>query len=370
MSQQNPDRPEGSPQPEGTTPADATVPAEAAGTPVPAAPDAGTGPTGTSTGTTTTGTTTTGATAAGTTADAPRPAPVLDEVVEEDAYVVPAGTVVTAAPGLLARLGAEALGSFFIVLAGVGIALYAAFSNVGGGLAIALGFGIALLASIVAFGAVSGGHFNPAVTLGACLAGRTPFRDLLPYWLAQVVGAALAAAVLYLTIPTGLPALVSQTGDGSRRSLFSGTANGFGENSPLARLSSGQAEFSLVTALLVEVVATAVLVGVILGATDRRAHKAHVPFAVGLSYTVLLLVAVPVTNGSLNPARSLATAIFSEGWAFEQVWLFWAAPLLGAAIAALVYRAFATEPVEDSLFGEDETYVVEDDVVVVEERRA
>ncbi|MFS0706463.1 aquaporin, partial [Cellulomonas sp. 179-A 9B4 NHS] len=297
-------------------------------------------------------------------------ATAVGTAVDEDAYVVPAGTVVTAAPGLLARLGAEALGSFVIVLAGVGIALYATFSNAGGGLAIALGFGIALLASIVAFGAVSGGHFNPAVTFGACLAGRTPFRDLLPYWLAQVVGAALAAAVLYLTIPAGLPALISQTGDTSRRGLFSGAANGFDEHSPLSRLSGDQAEFTLVSALLIEVVLTAVLVGVILGATDRRAHKAHVPFAVGLSYAALLLVAYPVTNGSLNPARSLAAAIFSERWALEQVWLFWAAPLLGAAIAALVYRAFATEPTEDSLFGEDETYVVEDDVVVVEERRA
>ncbi|QCB92996.1 aquaporin [Cellulomonas shaoxiangyii] len=362
MSQQNPDVPEGTPKHEGTTPAaETTVPAAAAGTPVPAAPGAGT-PASTEG--------TTAADAGATAADAPRATPAATEVVEEDVYVVPAGTVVTAAPGLLARLGAEAVGSFFIVLAGVGIALYATFSNVGGGLAVALGFGIALLASIVAFGAVSGGHFNPAVTLGACLAGRTPFRDLLPYWLAQVVGAALAAAVLYLTIPPGLPALVSQSGDTSRRGLFSGAANGFDEHSPLARLSGDQAEFTLVTALLVEVVATAVLVGVILGATDRRAHKAHVPFAVGLSYAALLLVAFPVTNGSLNPARSLAAAIFSESWALEQVWLFWVAPLLGAAVAALIYRAFATEPTEDSLFGEDETYVVEDDVVVVDERRA
>lgn len=364
MSQQKPDSPEGTPLPEDptpaagtTTPADATLPAAAAGTPAPASPDAGATA---GRGDATTAGTGAAATGAGT----------VDEVVEEDAYVVPAGTVVTAAPGLLARLGAEAVGTFFVVLAGVGIALYATFSNVGGGLAVALGFGIALLASIVAFGSVSGGHFNPAVTFGACLAGRTPFRDLLPYWLAQVVGATLATAVLYLTIPAGLPALINQTGDPSRRSLFSGAANGYGDHSPLARLSGEQAEFTLVAALLVEVVATALLVGVILGATDRRAHKAHVPFAVGLSFSVLLLVATPVTNGSLHPARSLATAIFSEGWALEQVWLFWAAPLLGAAIAALVYRAFAAEPAEDSLFGEDETYVVEDDVVVVDEHRA
>ncbi|UZN02116.1 aquaporin [Cellulomonas sp. S1-8] len=294
-----------------------------------------------------------------------RPAPVaLDD--EDDTYVLPAGTVVAAGPGLVARLGAEVFGSFFLVLVGVGIALYSAFSNTGAGLGVALGFGVAALAGIVAVGHVSGGHFNPAVTFGACLAGRTPFRDLLPYWLAQVVGAALAAAVLFLTIPSSLPALVAQGGEATVRSFFSGTANGFGEHSPLATLSSGQVEFGLVSALLVEVIATAVFVGVILGATDRRANKAHVPFAVGLTLTVVLLLAMPVTNGSINPARSLAAAIFSDSWALQQVWLFWVAPLLGAAIAALVYRAFAAEPVEDSLFAEDELYVAEEDVVVVD----
>ncbi|MCC2320363.1 MIP family channel protein [Cellulomonas xiejunii] len=299
-----------------------------------------------------------------------RPAPVEvdddDDDDDDDSYVVPAGTVVAAAPGLAARLGAEAFGTFFLVLVGVGIALYAAFSNVGGGLGVALGFGVAVLAGIVAVGHVSGGHFNPAVTLGACLAGRTPFRDLLPYWVAQIVGGVLAAAILFLTVPTSLPALISQGESTGVRAFFSGTANGFGPHSPLATLSNGQAEFSLVAALLVEVIGTAVFVGVILGATDRRANKQHVPFAVGLTLTVVLLLATPVTNGSINPARSLAAAIFSESWALEQVWLFWAAPLLGAAIAALIYRAFAAEPVEDSLFGEDELYVAEDDVVVVD----
>ncbi len=287
-----------------------------------------------------------------------------DDDEPEEAYVVPAGTVVAAGPGLAARLGAEAFGTFFLVLVGVGIALYSAFSNVGFGLGVALGFGVAVLAGIVAVGHVSGGHFNPAVTLGACLAGRTPFRDLLPYWLAQVVGGALGAAVLYLTVPANLPALLSQGGEATVRSFFSNTANGFAEHSPLATLSNGQAEFGLVAALLVEVVGTAVFVGIILGATDRRANRAHVPFAVGLTLTVVLMLATPVTNGSINPARSLAAAIFSESWALEQVWLFWVAPLLGAAIAALVYRAFAAEPVEDSLFGEDELYVADDDVVV------
>ncbi|MBO3094090.1 aquaporin [Cellulomonas dongxiuzhuiae] len=363
MSQQNPQTPEGAPVPEETSPAPttpaATTPSDAAASDA-AAPDR--------------------ASADAAPADAVEEV-VVEEVVvdtpvtpapvtpaaddDDDTYVLPAGTVVAAGPGLVARLGAEAFGTFFLVLVGVGIALYASFSNVGGGLGVGLGFGVAVLAGIIAVGHVSGGHFNPAVTLGACLAGRTPFRDLLPYWLAQVVGGALAAAVLFLTVPTSLPGLVSQGADTSVRSFFSSTANGFAEHSPLAALSNGGAEFSLVAALLVEVIGTAVFVGVILGATDRRANKQHVPFAVGLTFTVVLLLATPVTNGSINPARSLAAAIFSDSWALQQVWLFWVAPLLGAAIAALIYRAFAAEPAEDSLFAEDELYVAEDDVVVV-----
>lgn len=340
MSQQKPQTPEGAPAPD-----DATTAAAAPQDSAPPAPV--------------------------------EPTVVTEEVVVEEAVavpapaadagtaaVLPAGTVVAAGPSLVARLGAELFGTFFLVLVGVGIALYASFGNVGGGLGVALGFGVAVLAGIVAVGHVSGGHFNPAVTMGACLAGRTPFRDLLPYWLVQVVGAALAAAVLFLTVPSALPGLVAQGGEATVRSFFSGTANGFGEHSPLARLSNGEAEFSLVAALLVEVIGTAVFVGVILGATDRRANKQHVPFAVGLTLAVVLMVAMPVTNGSINPARSLAAAIFSDAWALEQVWLFWAAPLAGALIAALVYRAFAPEPPEDSLFAEDDLYVVEEDVVV------
>ncbi|WP_046528895.1 aquaporin [Cellulomonas sp. FA1] len=342
MSQQKPEPTEGTPEPEDTTAAAAGT--TASSTPAPPAP-----------------------------ADPAEPVVVVveedddaTELDEGDAYVLPAGSVVAAGPGLLARLGAEAFGTFLLVLVGLGVALYSAFSNTGGGLGVALGFGIAALAGIIAVGRVSGGHFNPAVTFGACLAGRTSFKDLLPYWLAQVVGGALAAAVLFLTVPAALPGLVSQGAQTSTRTFFSSVANGYGDHSPLATLSGGQAEFGLVVALLVEAVATAVFVGVILGATDRRANKQHVPFAVGLALAVLLLVATPVTNGSLNPARSLAAAIFSDGWALSQVWLFWVAPLLGAAIAALVYRAFAAEPPEDSLFGEDELYVAEEDVLVVE----
>ncbi|NYD85401.1 aquaporin [Cellulomonas oligotrophica] len=283
---------------------------------------------------------------------APAPAVVVEEVAVVEEVVVTTAT--TDGPGLLARLGAEAFGTFLVVLAGVGIWLYSGFSGTQTTLTVALGFGVATLAAVATLGHVSGGHVNPAVTLGAVLAGRTRARDLLPYWLAQVAGGALAAAVLFLTVPTALPALLSQTGEGSVRSFFAATANGFAENSPLSRLSTGSAEFGLVPALLVEVVLTAVLVGVVLAATDRRTPRGHAPYAIGLTYAVLLLVALPVTNAGLNPARSTAVAIFSEGWALEQLWLFWVAPLVGAAVAALVYRAFASEPLEIDELDEDD----------------
>ncbi|WP_174768686.1 aquaporin, partial [Cellulomonas biazotea] len=292
---------------------------------------------------------------------APVEAPVETPAVEDDveAYVVPAGTVVATGPGLLARVGAETFGTFVLVLGGVGTALYAAVTGAGA-LAVALAFGVALFAGIAAVGHVSGGHFNPAVTFGAALAGRTSWKDVLPYWLAQLVGAAAAAAVLFVVVTT-LPAL-----EGQERGFFSSTANGFEAHSPIAA-QAGEG-FSWIGAGLIELVVTAVFVGIILGVTDRRSTSGAAPVAIGLALTALLLVATPVTNGSLNPARSVAAAIFSDGWAFEQVWLFWAAPLLGAAIAALVYRAFASEPVEDNLFEEDDVYVTTDDVLVVEDR--
>ncbi|KQR16857.1 aquaporin [Cellulomonas sp. Leaf334] len=356
MSQDNPDKAAGSPEPdeatagtptpeEATAAADADATAPAAAEPVAAEPVAA----------------------------APVAAPDEDEdedvVVEElDAYVVPAGTVVVTGPSLVARLGAEAFGTFALVLVGLGIALYTGLSQLNG-LAVALGFGLAVLAAIIAVGHVSGGHFNPAVTLGAAIGGRTAWKDVLPYWLAQLVGGILAAAILFITIPSTLPSLIAQGQEGaSARTFFTSVANGFGEHSPLATLSQGQVEFSLVTALLVEIVAAAVFVGIILGATDRRSANVQAPFAIGLALAVLILVAMPVTNASLNPARSSAAAIFSEGWALSQLWLFWVAPLVGAALAGLIYRAFAAEPAEDNLLEEDDAYVTTDDVLVVSER--
>ncbi|MBO3101579.1 aquaporin [Cellulomonas fengjieae] len=286
---------------------------------------------------------------------------------EIDAYVIPAGTVMVTGPSLVARLGAEVFGTFGLVVVGLGIALYNGISQIGS-LGVGLGFGLAYAAALVAVGHVSGGHFNPAVTLGAAIGGRTPWKDVVPYWLAQLVGAVLAAAVLFITIPSTLPGLLAQGGEASGRTFFSSVANGFADHSPLSTASQGQVEFSLVVGLLVEIVLTAVFVGVILGATDRRSRNAQAPIAIGLALAVLTLVALPVTNASLNPARSTAAALFSESWALGQLWLFWVAPLVGAALAGLVYRAFAAEPAEDNLLEEDDAYVTTDDVLVVTER--
>lgn len=246
---------------------------------------------------------------------------------------------------LVARLGAEVFGTFTLVLLGVGLALFAAVNGVAGnGVIVPLGFGIAVLGAASAVGHISGGHFNPAVSLGGAIAGRISWADLVPYWLAQIVGGAAASAILFFLIPSSLPSLIGQNPDATARTFFSGTSNGFGEHSPLATISSGQVEFSLVQALLVEIVATAVFVGVVLGVTDKRSRISYAPAAIGLTLGVLIALAAPITNGSLNPARATATAIFSEGWALQQLWLFWVAPLLGAAIAGLVYLLATPSP--------------------------
>ncbi|WP_069387217.1 MIP/aquaporin family protein [Cellulosimicrobium cellulans] len=288
--------------------------------------------------------------------------------VAEDVTVARTEPVAVVQPGLLARLGAEVFGTFALVLAIVGVALYLRFTNAGIVLPVAFAGGVALAGVIAAVGHVSGGHFNPAVTLGAAIGGRTAWRDVLPYWLAQFVGGALAALVLLATTPQGQAQLewLAQNqliSEATRSAVFSSTANGFGEHSPIAGLTAGNLEFSFASALLLEVVATAVFVGVVLGVTDKRASTRGIaPFAIGLTFTALLLVASPVTNGSLNPARSLASAILAQPWALEQFWqLFLWGPLLGAAIAGLFYRAFAFAPTHDDLLGEDQV-VVGDDV--------
>lgn len=242
--------------------------------------------------------------------------------------------------GLFARLAAEAFGTFALVLGIVGTATFNAANN-GQILPVGLAGGIIVMGAIAAVGGVSGGHFNPAVTFGIVLAGRAPWRDLAPYWLAQLVGGAAAAAVAFSIIPTGYPALVNAE---DKAGVFAGTANGFGTHSPLATVTGGQAEFSQWSALLVEVVATAVFVGVILAVTSKRSKITFAPAVIGLTLGALIIVIWPVTNASLNPARSFASALFAGGWTWGQLWLFIVAPLVGAALAALFYRAFAPVP--------------------------
>jgi aquaporin Z len=263
-------------------------------------------------------------------------------------------------PSLLARLGAEALGTFALVLIALGLALYAQLTGATSGLGTAMAVAFVLTAAALALGHVSGGHFNPAVTFGAVVAGRAPVGDLVPYWLAQIVGGALAAAALFVTIPEALPGLLQADG---RRGMFSTTANGYGEHSPLNTLAQGQVTFALLPALLIELVATALLVAVVLGATSRRVSRTVAPLAMGLAYGALVLLTAPITNAGLNPARSTAAALFSEGWAFGQLWVFWVAPLLGAAIAGLAHRAFAVDAGSENLLEKDDLLVEEDSLL-------
>lgn len=267
---------------------------------------------------------------------------VSDPVLEEDLQPIPQYS-------LGARLGAEAFGTFVLVLLGVGIALFASANAIaGGGFAVGLGFGVGVIAAASAVGHVSGGHFNPAVSLGAAIGGRIPWGDVIPYWFAQLVGGTAAAGVLFALIPSSLTTILGTTS----RDFFSGTANGFGEHSPLFAASNGQAQFGLLEALLVEVVVTAVFVGVILGVTDKRTNIAFAPVAIGLSLAFLLVLAAPITNGSINPARSFAAAVFSPGWAWAQLWVFIVAPLLGAVIAGLIYRIASPYATADAAWPE------------------
>ena len=241
--------------------------------------------------------------------------PVNDSVSEELLGFV--------APTLGQRLGVEFLGTFWLVLGGCGSAvLAAAFPHVGIGLlGVSLAFGLTVLTMAFAFGHISGGHFNPAVTVGLWLAGRQGPRFVLPYIVAQVIGATAGAGVLYI-IASGSPAYSLATNGLA--------ANGYGAGSP--------GSFTLAAALVTEVVMTMLFLFIILGATDRRAAKGFGPLAIGLALTLIHLISIPVANTSVNPARSTGPALFVGGLALEQLWLFWLAPLVGAAIAGLTYR--------------------------------
>jgi aquaporin Z len=220
------------------------------------------------------------------------------------------------------KLAAEFLGTFWLVLGGCGSAvLAAAFPQVGIGLlGVSLAFGLTVLTMAYAVGHVSGGHFNPAVTVGLFAARRIPASDVLPYIVAQVVGAVVGAGVLYL-IASG------QAGFDAAASGFA--ANGYGAHSP--------GKYALVSALVAEVVMTFMFLVIILGSTDRLASTAQAGVAIGLTLTLVHLVGIPITNTSVNPARSTGPALFVGGWALTQLWLFWVAPIVGAALAGVVY---------------------------------
>ncbi|HGY5298125.1 TPA: aquaporin Z [Aeromonas salmonicida] len=222
---------------------------------------------------------------------------------------------------------AEFMGTFWLVLGGCGSAvLAAAFPNVGIGLlGVALAFGLTVLTMAYAVGHISGCHLNPAVTLGLWAGGRFPASGVLSYIVAQVLGGIAAAAVLYV-IASGQAGFDVSAGFAS---------NGYGEHSP--------GGYSLLAALVCEVVMTGFFLFVIMGATDSRAPTGFAPIAIGLCLTLIHLISIPVTNTSVNPARSTGVALFVGDWAVSQLWLFWVAPIVGAILGALAYRVIATK---------------------------
>ena len=222
------------------------------------------------------------------------------------------------------KLLAEFVGTFWLVLGGCGSAVLAAgFPDIGIGLlGVSLAFGLTVLTGAYALGPISGGHFNPAVTVGLATAGRFPMKEVPGYVVAQVVGAIAGAGILYL-IASGKVGFDVSSGLAS---------NGFEERSP--------GGYSMTSALVTEIVMTAMFLIIILGATAARAPAGFAPIAIGLGLTLIHLISIPVTNTSVNPARSTGPALFVGGWALQQLWLFWVAPLVGAVIAGLSWRLF------------------------------
>jgi aquaporin Z len=228
------------------------------------------------------------------------------------------------------RMTAEFIGTFWLVLGGCGSAvLAAAFPGVGIGLlGVSVAFGLTVLTMAYAIGHISGCHLNPAVTLGLSVSGRFNAAEVVPYWIAQVLGAIAAAALLYL-IASGKAGFDLSGGLAS---------NGYGEHSP--------GRYSLGAGFVTEVTMTFMFLMIILGTTDRRAPVGFAPIAIGLALTLIHLISIPVTNTSVNPARSTGPALIVGGWALQQLWLFWVAPLVGAALAGVVYRAVDRRPAE------------------------
>jgi aquaporin Z len=237
---------------------------------------------------------------------------------------------------MTAKLAAELLGTFWLVLGGCGSAvLAAAFPEVGIGLTgVSLAFGLTVLTGAYALGPISGGHFNPAVSFGLWAGGRFPVSQLLPYVIAQVVGAVLAAAVLYI-IASGKAGFDLSAGF---------AANGYGEHSP--------GKYGFGAAAVTEVVMTFMFLIVILGATHKRAPVGFAGLAIGLCLTLIHLISIPVTNTSVNPARSTGPALFVGGWALQQLWLFWVAPIVGAVVAGWVSRTIFDSAEEPPVTGQ------------------
>ena len=223
--------------------------------------------------------------------------------------------------------GAEFFGTFWLVLGGCGAAvLAAAFPGVGIGLlGVSLAFGLTVVTMAYAIGHISGCHLNPAVSVGLWVGGRFPANRLLPYIVSQVLGAIAAGGVLYL-IASGKPGFSVAAGFAS---------NGYGEHSPGA--------YSFLAALITEVVMTMMFLLIIMGATDKRAPQGFTPLAIGLALTLIHLISIPVTNTSVNPARSTGVAVFVGGWAIAQLWVFWLAPIVGAVFGSVAYRIVGGE---------------------------
>jgi aquaporin Z len=228
---------------------------------------------------------------------------------------------------MVKRLVAEFLGTFWLVFGGCGSAVLAAgFPDVGiGFVGVAFAFGLTVLTMAYAVGHISGGHFNPAVTLGLWAGGRVPTSDILPYWIVQVIGAIAAAFILYI-VASGQAEFALSTGF---------AANGFGEHSP--------GGYSLGAALAAEIVLTFFFLLIIMGATDKRVPAGFAPIAIGLALTLIHLISIPVTNTSVNPARSTGQALFVGDWALAQLWLFWVAPLIGGVLGGIVYKWLGEE---------------------------
>ena len=229
---------------------------------------------------------------------------------------------------MLSKLTAEFLGTFWLVLGGCGSAvLAAAFPDLGIGLlGVALAFGLTVVTMAYAIGHISGGHLNPAVSIGLCAGGRFPASQLLPYIAAQVLGGIAAGGILYV--------IASGNADFDVAAGFA--SNGYGEHSP--------GGYTMASVLVCEIVMTAMFLVVILGATDPRAPQGFAPLAIGLALCLIHLISIPVSNTSVNPARSTGVALYVGDWATAQLWLFWVAPIVGGVLGALIYRVIGRTP--------------------------